>query len=565
MNLRPPLRGREGPPPSPAFTAGTGSWSRFEAIAATAGAAAIVLFALWSRFDGLLAQTPFHDEWHAVVAVATETPWQSAAKFAQADRSIPVVLWLHLLASTVGLTAASLWLPFAIAGLLGVVGLPFLLRRELGQGGALVFAALLAASPLLIFYSRFVRPYGVCALGAVVAVVVLSVYLQRPRASLGLLFVALATAVSWALPVFVPFLAGALVLELALSLRPPRRNLTALLVLAAAVTCALTLLFLPALLADVQSLRQKGLAGQPKLASLFAGVQLLLGVGASGWILVPLVLAGLGGVHLRRVAPRCSRCLAAGCVGQLAVVLAVRPAELERAFVFARYELPVGIVWLAAVAAGVGWLATRSKLATLIALAGLVGWVGTAPLDLSRPGADNFASMRIYHRLFFSRAELAGWFSALPASYRTALARDAGGRGGIIEVPYNGLLRVPYPYYQALHGREVFLGKAESLCIDEGNRELPPNDASGRRGIDGIRGLRLRRFVDLADPVDMGRTGARFVIFHRDVESEVPWVRPETRRRNRFDFERCVAAFSSSTGLTPVIADGLAVFELADP
>jgi hypothetical protein len=558
VSPQPPAHGPEAATAGPSNDSPAARYAELAPVvklAAGVAGAAIVLLALWARFHGLLGQTPFHDEWHALIAVATESPWQSAAKFGAADRSIPVVLWLHLLEATIGLTAVTLWLPFAVAGLLGVAGLPWLLRRELGIAGSLGLAALLAASPLLVFYSRFLRPYGICALGAVIAVVVLADFAERPTRARGLLLVLLASAVCWALPVFVPFLAGAMLFELARHMRAPRRHLPALVAVAAATACALVLLFAPALLADAHSLGQKGLAGHPTAAGLIMGIRLLLGGGAAAWSALLVTLAGLGAAQLELAAPRRFRCLGAACAAQIATVLVVRPAELERSFVFARYELPIGIVILAAAAAGVAWLARRSTLLAVVAAALIAGFVAPSAMDLATAGRDNFASMRLYQRFFFSRAELEAWFPALPPAYRSAFAGDPGGLGGVIEVPYNGLLRVPYPYYQQLHGREVFLGQAERLCIEEGNRELPT---------DGKSGIRLQRFIDLADRDALRKSGARFVVFHQDVESEVPWVRQETRRRNRFDFSRCVAAFGKSTGRVPMVADGLAVFDLAE-
>lgn len=522
------------------------------AVVATLGAIAAV--AIWSRFQGLLAQTPFHDEWHALVAVATETAWQSFTRFGQADRSIPMALWFHLFKSTVGLSAATLWLPFALAGLAGVVLLPWTMRRELGLAGGLALAALLAASPLLVFYSRFARPYGICALAAVLAALVVADFAERPRRLGAFLFVVLATAVAWALPVFVPFLAAPVLLAMVRPAAPRRRNRLALLGLGSAVACLLFVLFGPALLADGRILGQKALVGHPTPSTVFAGIRLLLGAGWAGWIAVLGLFAVVGGVRLHRAAPARSLCLAAACAAQLVAVLVVRPAELERPFVWARYALPAGVVLLAAIAAGLGCLASRSRVATLFVAALVAVYVAMSPLDLAISGRDNFASMRLYHRLFFSRAEIAGWFPELPEAYRSALGKDPGGRSAIVEVPYNGLLRVPYPYYQAMHGREVFLGQAEALCIGEGNRELPA-------AVDG--GVRLRSFVDLSNRSALASAGVRFVFFHEDVESEAPWVRQETRRRNRFDFASCVAAFQKSSGRTPEVTGGVAVFDLA--
>jgi uncharacterized protein (TIGR03663 family) len=79
-----------------------------------------------------------------------------------------------------------------------VVALPYLLRRQLGQAGALTAAIVLCVSPSYLYFSRFVREDIYFACWTLALVVVLFRFLARPRswhpsAILGLLAISFAT------------------------------------------------------------------------------------------------------------------------------------------------------------------------------------------------------------------------------------------------------------------------------------------------------------------------------------------------------------------------------------
>ena len=61
-----------------------------------------------------------------------------------------------------------------------MVGLPYFLRRRLGQIGALTAAFLLTISPAFLFYSRFIRHDIYVAVGSMCLVIVIFAYLRSP-------------------------------------------------------------------------------------------------------------------------------------------------------------------------------------------------------------------------------------------------------------------------------------------------------------------------------------------------------------------------------------------------
>jgi uncharacterized protein (TIGR03663 family) len=65
-----------------------------------------------------------------------------------------------------------------------LVGLPWFLRKELGSYGALATAALLTVSPSILYFGRFVRNDIFMAVWAVLLVVIMWRYFERPRTGL---------------------------------------------------------------------------------------------------------------------------------------------------------------------------------------------------------------------------------------------------------------------------------------------------------------------------------------------------------------------------------------------
>ncbi|MDO8491823.1 MAG: TIGR03663 family protein [Dehalococcoidia bacterium] len=68
----------------------------------------------------------------------------------------------------------------AVAGTV-LVGLPYFLRRELGRTGALAAAVLLAFSPFMLFYSRFIRDDIFIVVWAVLLAICMFRYMREPK------------------------------------------------------------------------------------------------------------------------------------------------------------------------------------------------------------------------------------------------------------------------------------------------------------------------------------------------------------------------------------------------
>lgn len=477
-----------------------------------------------------------------------------------------MVLWLELASRLGGLDELAAWGPFAVLGLLALLALAALARAPGGDEAAWTLAAVLAVSPLLVFYGRTARPYGVAAPLAVIAVVALARWWRDGGRASAALFVLGATLAGWAMPVYLPFVLApplallAAALTAAPAARPrARRRAFRLALLAGATLVLLAVALAPPLAGDSGALLGKANAPLPHAATLAHAARLAAGLGWFAGLLAAVALAAAGIAFLLGRGERALvAALGAGAAGEVAALLVVRPTGFhDSAFVAARYLLPVALSLLFAAAIGAAELARRRAAgrwllaALLLALAG-ARWAPALPLLADR--TDDFRSARLYHLLFFPPGRLLAEFARLPAAYA---AFAGAGDGAIVEVPYDGIHRTPYPYYQHRHGREVFVAVAPRECGYGEPEGLPA---------DGEDGFRLSRLVSLEAPGALAARGVRWLVVHRDVEAEVPWTPPARLRPGGWGgWAECVAEIARVTGRAPLTRDGIAVFDLAAP
>jgi hypothetical protein len=125
------------------------------------------VFALgaYLRLHGLAAQILLDDEWHNLIQVLGKNAVRVLTQFNPHDNaSLPLALYNLAVYHLFGWSEFTLRLPLILAGLLSLVGLPLLVRKNFNERVALIFASLLALSPFLIFYSRYARAYGLVML-----------------------------------------------------------------------------------------------------------------------------------------------------------------------------------------------------------------------------------------------------------------------------------------------------------------------------------------------------------------------------------------------------------------
>ncbi len=113
------------------------------------------------RLQGLPSQLLLDDEWHNLVRVIGSNLEDLLTQFNPHDNSNPTLALYDLaLYRFHGWSEFTIRLPVVAAGIISLFVLPLLIRKIFGDRIALIFAAFLAISPFLIFYSRYARGYG---------------------------------------------------------------------------------------------------------------------------------------------------------------------------------------------------------------------------------------------------------------------------------------------------------------------------------------------------------------------------------------------------------------------
>lgn len=136
-----------------------------------------ILLRCWHWSSQLLLD----DEWHALNFVLTRSFTDVLQQQGMGANSIPINIWTWIVLHTTGCSEALLKLPSLIASILALFLIPWLVKRLWGNHVSTVTAALLAVSPVVIFYGRIARPYAPTMLFAVVSLLLTVAWLRDGR------------------------------------------------------------------------------------------------------------------------------------------------------------------------------------------------------------------------------------------------------------------------------------------------------------------------------------------------------------------------------------------------
>lgn len=127
------------------------------------------------------SQILLDDEWHALNFVFNRSFLDIIMQQGMGANSIPVNIYTWFILHTTGWSETLLRLPSLVAGIFALIVIPLLVRRIWGCSVACVVAALLAVSPVVIFYSRILRPYAPAMLLATASVLLTLIWMKEGR------------------------------------------------------------------------------------------------------------------------------------------------------------------------------------------------------------------------------------------------------------------------------------------------------------------------------------------------------------------------------------------------
>ncbi len=513
----------------------------------------VVLAALALRLHEFSSQILGDDEWHGL-QVAISAPYaEILTTFRKADNCIPLTLLYKLLLGSIGLSESVARAMPLVAGVLAVLLLPILAARYLGSRAevTLLFAALVAVSPLAIYYSRYARPYSIVFLLSGLALLFGARWIERGSGRFAVMYALLAVLTPYFNPpaaptVLAPLLfAGLLVVKGAFFGGRPERtpDVADVLAVGTGIGVGISLWFLPAARTFAEVSTKAGQGGLPSTESLLSFLGLFAGSG-NGVVIALFCAAFLVGlVSFVRSRPLLAGMLVLALVAQYSAILVTRPLFSQASIIFARYS--IGCLWIVLLLVALGlfetvhWSTRRAPSAVRGALlvAALAGLFAAGPIPfvyLARTNSfTNHEDFQYDYRKRGPRLPEEGD----PRPFLPAFYSDLEERGdvdAIIEFPQVlWWSATPYHFYQRIHGKRVMIGHLAKSYLLHG-RTMHED-------------LRLDNYVDVEDADAVRSSGAAYLVIHRDPAWETPrtahvfrtgtdatYVRPANKMEDRF-------------------------------
>ena len=482
----------------------------------------VLLLGMWVRLDQFLAQVLIDDEWHAVHQLILHKPRDILLSFGYADHSIPLTLMYWLEASWFGLSELGMRWPMMLCGLATLLLFPLYVWRTLGQREAILFALMLAISPMLVIYSQTARPYAVTLFLVYIAHFAFHRYCSNAshRFAYGALYGFSAVLATWLHLIAGPFVVAPFLYEGISMLRakPSERGarLRQALLLGLPTVAGMLLLVLPPLLANSAMIRAKSGADSPNWQTITGVWYSWIGTPSSTVILILLALAIIGIPKLWREL-FVVRSALLGLALALSAILIMQPAWVHHSITFGRYLLPAIPLLLLSVAAGTvrladafdrqRWQMRRYIMAAILFVPPLLLAVQTPLLNvLRRPNTNVTHSVysfdfRPEHNLILKR-----FHKNVPLSaYWSQLATLPHGSLRIAVAPfYFESYNWDAPRWERNSRQTIIPGYLSGLCSNLRPGEVPK-----------IEFFKFRNAVFLNDLVDISAHKINLIVYQK--------------------------------------------------
>ncbi len=312
------------------------------------------------RLHLLSGQILLDDEWHGInFVIANKTYMNILTNVNPIDNSSPLFNFYRLfLYRTIGWSEFMLRLPAILAGISSLLILPFLIRKQINNRAALIFALLLAISPFSIFYSRFSRAYSLAMLLCFWALILFYQWIISAKRGYAVGFIVIGGMAVYAhlfsiVGIFTPLAVtfGILIMhrtKMVKTVRPLMKvSLKQLSVLALIVSAITALLIAPALLANT---RLPWTSGHLTTETLLTAATLISGTANVPLTIVFFILGGMGFIVFTKQKPLLGVIFAFAIAAYFLALLAARPNGIDTALVFVRYmivAIPIALTMVA--------------------------------------------------------------------------------------------------------------------------------------------------------------------------------------------------------------------------
>ncbi len=452
------------------------------------------------RLWNLPSQILGGDEVHALRAALNLPLGQILVTYQKTDNCIPLTAVYKLLMDWgVPVTEMVLRLPVLLCGIAALLVLPAAFSDRLSPGTVAVYRWLLAISPALVLYSRIARSYMPMVLFSFGAVLAFEAWWRTRSWRAGGAYVILGALAVWfhlgAGPIVAaPFLfaAGdALVRRENLG-----RDLRDLALLGLSLTAAFALFLVPARASLLGVIAGKSVKQAVPWSEILPNILRLQAGTASGWLAALFWLAVVAGLILMiRKDRRLALFTLTVAGGHVVGLLILSPVGMASPVILGRYLLPVlpfVLLWASVSLGSLRWGA-----GVVVLVLGLLG-----------PFGDSFAR----RTSFLHHNDFVGFYRSyrtVPAGEVPAFYRRLKGET-VLEFPWIFVWdsNRTFYVYQEIHGGRVLVSTPQRILF------RPP--------------LGLRNAV-APDPQAFCRSGARYLVVHRNVAREEDRIAPGGR------------------------------------
>ncbi|MFL6263864.1 MAG: hypothetical protein ACJ76Y_29585 [Thermoanaerobaculia bacterium] len=452
---------------------------------------------LWNLRDQILGG----DETHALRAAVNLPLSKILITYQQTDNCIPLTAFYKLLMLG-GLQVGEMLfrLPVLLCGLAALLALPAAFEGRVGKETVLVYRWLVAISPALVLYSRIARSYMPMVLLSFGAVMAFEAWWRSRSWKAGGAYVVLGALAVWfhlgAGPIVAaPFVFAGIDAGIDALARRERlgRDLRDLALLGLALAGAFALFLVPALGSLQEVVAGKHVEQVAPWGAVFGVLKLQAGV-RGRWLAVVFWIAAMAGLALLfRRDRRLALFTVTVAVGHIGGLLILSPLGLENPVIFGRYLLPVlpfVLLWVAS--ALDGW----------VAVVFLVGLLVVGPFTDPATWRTSFLHHNDFVAFYKPRPSLPA--GAVPDFYRRLHGET------VVELPWLFMWEANRSFYlyQEIHGGRVVVASPQGILY------RPP--------------LALRNAV-APEPGAICRSGARYLIVHRNVAREEEGIAPGGR------------------------------------
>lgn len=474
------------------------------------------------------------DEWNSIRHSIYYSFSDVFTQFNIADNCVPLTAYYKVLLETVGLDDWGIRIPPLAAGIASLILFPLIIRSACGARIALLFSLFLAISPFHVFYSRFARPYSIVALLSFLSLLSFYFWWIRKKHIYAVVYVAAAVLTPFfnlfsLSPVLAPLLYCLLLAFVPKALcskicsqDPPKMKHLAVLGLSTLV--GMLLWFLPRMttLKTVTSKINLGFIDFETLEgalALFSGSRNIV-------VMLLFLLLFLYGIHVSFSRFRTLGGLMIFTMAcQILSIAVIKPEAGQYSLVFARYSISCLPLWLLFVSQALWDLGERLDrrilkaagrsypLAAAFSAVILIAAFFAGPLPSIYKFPNSFTNHNDYQLHYAHPAmEASDSQSALFPGFYEEL-RNIDGDIIIIETPFIVAWRLNnYHIYQKHHGKRVKIGHTDSSFLSHGAPVMHEN-------------LRLANFVNVCNGKDLQKSGAEFVVIHKDLLNELLHVR----------------------------------------